>query len=347
MEGETVSYAMVIALSAAVVVGLVMLLIGARLARVACALMGLVMGAAGGVAAAAVLGSSQWATLAIIAIGGVIGALVATVLFRVWAAVSAGVVMGVSAAMIGAWMIQPEVITLTIDGEPAATPLVEGDEPDLFDEGVPDERATRERLREAAGGVIDRVEGEARQRVGGVLDRATEAIRERVGGVGDIEAGATSADADGLPQATDDPDAAADREGDAEGDGLTIDPAAVGADLLTAVDAMKDAALAEVASTWGELDGQSKGVAIGAGTIAGGTALVLGVVLPVAMVTVAAAWLGGWVVVLAGGVLLVLLWPAGEAYLPGGQLAWVAMVGLITVLGVGLQWTVLRRKSDD
>jgi hypothetical protein len=105
--------------------------------------------------------------------------------------------------------------------------------------------------------------------------------------------------------------------------------------------------LAEVASTWGELDGQSKGVAIGAGTIAGGTALVLGVVLPVAMVTVAAAWLGGWVVVLAGGVLLVLLWPAGEAYLPGGQLAWVAMVGLITVLGVGLQWTVLRRKSDD
>jgi len=331
MDGETVNYATIIALSAAVVVGLVMLLIGSRLARVACALMGLVLGAAGGVAGAAVLDSSQWATLAIIAIGGVIGALVATALFRVWAAGSAALVMGLTAAMIGAWVMQPGAMELT-GGEEAG--LVADDEAGgVLGDDIPEGRELGDRLKDAAGTVLDRVTDEARQRVGDVVDRAGDAIRDG------IDEGAADGTGDDEAAATDEP-------GESE-DGEALSPEEIQADLLTALDELKAAAFERVGQTWGALDGRAKGVAVGAGAIAGGVALVCGVVMPVGTVTVAAAWLGGWLVALGGGALLRLLVPGVEGYLPQGQVAIVAVVSLITVVGVGVQWTVGRRKSDD
>lgn len=335
------NYATIVALSAGVVVGLAMLLLGSRLVRLACGLMGLVLGAAAGVAGAAIVGTDQWVTLGLVVVAGLVGVVVSIVLFRVWASVSAGLVMGITAAVAGGWLMQPDVVTLGGASSRAAS-IAEGEDDGLggvLSQGVPDGQEARERLNEAAGVLLDRATTEARERFGEATDQVSEAIRDRIGG--------TESDTEATDVATDDGLVDDEELQATERLGIDLDAEEVADDLLTALDEMKSAAFAWVGELWGGLDNRSRMVVVGAGAIAGGVALVFGAVLPTATVTVAAAWLGACVIGLAGGTLLRVVWPGSEAYLPSGAAGQLAVVGLITLVGLGLQWTLGRRKADD
>ncbi|MEM9253497.1 MAG: hypothetical protein AAGB29_14225, partial [Planctomycetota bacterium] len=256
MGEDTANYATILTLSVGVVVGLAMLLLGSRLVRLACGLMGLVLGAAGGVAGAAILGSSQWATLAIVVVAGVIGVVVATVLFRVWASVSAGLVMGVTAAVAAGWLMQPDVVTLGGASGGAATGaalVAEGEDGGLdgvLSGGIPTSEEARERLGEATDVLIDRATTEARERLGSAADSVSKAIRDRIDGAGTSDEPAAD-DAEGAAADATDPTE------DADGMDLGIDAEDVRDDLLAALDGFKSASFAWVAELWGELDGQS------------------------------------------------------------------------------------------
>ncbi|MEM9791211.1 MAG: hypothetical protein AAF842_12505, partial [Planctomycetota bacterium] len=323
---------------------LAMLLLGSRLVRLACGLMGLVLGAAAGVAGAAIVGTDQWVTLGLVVVAGLVGVVVSIVLFRVWASVSAGLVMGITAAVAGGWLMQPDVVTLggsSGGGTGGAALVAESAGPSIDDILTAPDAEARERVEEAAGALLDRATAEARERLGNATDAVSDAIRDRIDGVG----------ADGEPAA----DKAEGAEGFVGDDelqateriGIDLDAEEVADDLLTALDEMKSAAFAWVGALWGGLDNRSRMVVVGAGAIAGGVALVFGAVLPTATVTVAAAWLGACVIGLAGGTLLRVIWPGSEAYLPSGAAGQLAVVGLITLVGLGLQWTLGRRKADD
>jgi hypothetical protein len=73
---------------------------------------------------------------------------------------------------------------------------------------------------------------------------------------------------------------------------------------------------------------------------------VLGLVRPKVAASLETALIGSAFIFFAGGRLLALYWPQASDRLPVGARGIVVAVGLITALGVWVQWTVSRRKAD-
>jgi hypothetical protein len=102
----------------------------------------------------------------------------------------------------------------------------------------------------------------------------------------------------------------------------------------------------EAAAWWKSLGGTGRkrvaGCAIG-GALVG---FLLGLIRPKLAAALMATLLGGVMIVLAGERLLAVNAPDFYASLPGGPRVTLAAVGLITILGLGLQWTFSKRKAD-
>ncbi len=105
--------------------------------------------------------------------------------------------------------------------------------------------------------------------------------------------------------------------------------------------------LVELARTvWRDLDsGDQTSIATGAGmgALAG---LLFGLLLPYAAAAVEAAIVGASIMLVSGVNLLMGYAPQQAQWLSASPRRWFIALGLITILGVMLQWTVLRKRAD-
>ncbi|MFP4145347.1 MAG: hypothetical protein ACLFV3_09400 [Phycisphaeraceae bacterium] len=257
-----------------IVAGLLLWLLGRKLARPACVVSGLVLGSLAGWFTAEA--AAPEALLPLVIGLGVAGALLAALLFRVWIALSAAglLALAVPAAVL-LWQGTPlpaaTAETETATEAPAVAPGPEAsgeDEPAEGDAGDAERSAISEQVDEAAR-------------------RAGEAARGWVGR--QVEA---------------------------------------------------------VSAWWAELEGPVKQriyLAAGFGAVAG---LVLGLLAPLITASVESALVGSILVLLPTGRLITDYAPDFAGAVPQTPRMFLLWLGLITVVGILIQWTLFREKAD-
>ncbi len=83
------------------------------------------------------------------------------------------------------------------------------------------------------------------------------------------------------------------------------------------------------------------------GSIAGLVGLVLGLVMPNLAASVQSAMVGSLLAMFSAGALWRMHWPDHAAILPDSPRPLLVALGLITLSGVLVQWTIWRRKADN
>lgn len=280
-------------------VGLVLWMMGKRIARTACAICGLVLGAIGGFVLARAM-SDQGAMLLPLVIGGALaGALLAGLLFRVWIALSGAVLLA---------LVAPAAV-LVWQGTPV--------------EPIAPEQGSAETAEQPA-------EGEAVDLPTSITDAFRESMK------GDLPFGTNE---------TEQPAAETGAADDAE--------AADGADMAQVMEAAAEAArawyeqqLALVSEWWSQLGSATRGTIYTTAAIGAGVGLLLGLLLPYVAASLESALVGSLLLLLAGRELTALHAPEAAAWFPQSPRMVVVWLGLITILGFAIQWTVFGRRAD-
>lgn len=103
----------------------------------------------------------------------------------------------------------------------------------------------------------------------------------------------------------------------------------------------------EVKLWWSEMEPGARRFLVagaGAGALVG---LVLGLVMPMVAASLQSAMIGSVLILFAGRTLLLKYVPGAGGVLPDNWRGVLLSLGLITVLGVLIQWTLRKKKSDD
>ncbi|MEM9752991.1 MAG: hypothetical protein AAF916_06350 [Planctomycetota bacterium] len=313
----------------AMVAGLVLWLLGGRLAKAGTVLAGFVVG---GLAVTAVAvgfasesGVGPWVLVA--GVGGAIaGALLAWLLFRLW--------MGVMAAGVLALAVPAAVIIWN----PSSV------ETSLSNDDV------AEVVEEDATSLVDSIAATVNEGLSEAFSEETlaEAIAEGVAEGGDGEAGV-------------EPSALVDAE---KVQAVAIEQARRVWDVLKAA---WDREMARLGGWWDGLPTGTRTTVIGGSAIGGVLGLVLGLLLPKLMAALQTALVGALLLFFPAGILVhaYLVGPVSEAlegtdvetsdagvaglaaYWPSSPRAMLLALGLITLLGLVLQCTVFRKKADS
>lgn len=309
--------------------GLGMWLLGRRLARPACTVSGLVLGGLGGLALGEMLAEQGAFTIPLVIGAAIAGALLAALLFRIWMAISGAALLA---------LVVPAAMVIWQN-----TPLPAPEETEATEQAQETEHETTPGL--APGGeplVIDEN-----------LDSAdSEALLhwlERLTGI-DLEGVAsTDVDPDADPDATDHADAA-----DPDAEDADSSPGTLAGEQIEAVIGEGSAAVRawyaelreRLRAWWSELSPAARrGLFVGAG-IGALLGLTLGLALPYTAAALQSALAGSILVFLPLRELLARHAPEWTGLLPQSPRATLLWLGLITVLGVLLQWTLFRRRAD-
>lgn len=116
---------------------------------------------------------------------------------------------------------------------------------------------------------------------------------------------------------------------------------------LEALGAIWQRQVEAVRGWWGALEPGQRGALISGSAIGGALGLVLGLIMPLLAASLQSAVVGSILIFFAGRALLLAYVPASAAALPTTWRGVLVSLGLITLLGVLIQWTVRRRTTDD
>ncbi|MEM7682068.1 MAG: hypothetical protein AAF288_08930 [Planctomycetota bacterium] len=305
----------------AMVVGLWTWLLGARLIKPAMVVCGVALGLAGGAAVGSTVAADSNTFLTIMALGGALaGLLVSLLLFRLWVGMAAGIVAALAApAVVLAWQGPPEANAPDADPSSAQSAKVQTEassaDPQVEAPALSSSEAEPGQAEGAVRGGV-RGEGQGESLAQGFVDLPIpEGLAENL--------------PDNLP--TDGQQA--------------VEQAQAAAQQVW--DTVLQRNLDSVWNWWRGVSAQTqKGVYLGAG-VAGVLGLLLGLAMPKTMAGLLASAVGGAILYFAGREAAVRQWPDVAEQWPTSPRATVVMLGLITVLGVLLQWALRRRRSDD
>ncbi|WP_428389711.1 hypothetical protein [Mucisphaera sp.] len=295
--------------AALVVVGLVMLLAGRKLARACCVLVGLALGSTLGAATGQIMGVDTTLMVVFSLIGSLLGALFAGFLFRAFVAVTGAILLAavVPAAML-AWQGTPPPQLLPGEATPD-TEQVSQDTP-------ANNLLSEEQLLEAA-------------------DEVAAFIRDRL--PTELPSAESGTDTQADPAAIDDAQTSAITE--------TITQA-----IGQAIETLRTA-LAEQEQTlrdwWATLSPTAQSTVMLGSAIGAAIGLLLGLLMPKTASALESSLLGACLIYLPGTRILAATLPAVAAWFPTGARGSIIAIGLITILGVALQWTIHRKKTDS
>lgn len=283
-----------IGLGIGVAVGLVLWLLGGKLARPGCALVGLVVGSG----AAALLTINQldptYALLIIVGCG-IAGCILAYLLFRVWMAISCSLIMGLAAVMICLSLNggKPPTMTVHIQDEAKST------KPEVFKnvakEGIPDD-------------TLDIEEEKETQKPAPKEEASSEE------------------DAD-----------------DALGPDIVRDTAE---DLLAGVREELGDEWSSYRKWWSDQSASAQRIMGAAAIIATIAGLLIGLIFPYFAASVQSALCGSALMTICGVYLIQWNTASPPIWLPHTPNHFALTISLITVLGLIVQWTLFRRKTD-
>lgn len=139
----------------AMVAGLLLLVLGSKLARPMCAFSGLVLGGVGGLILGEALADAGGVALALVIGTAIAGALLSALLFRVWMAMSGALIFGLAAAgAVLLWQAPPESVT-NLTGQTETS----DDDSDSADDGLKIDLPIDEITDQFRKSVADAIEG--------------------------------------------------------------------------------------------------------------------------------------------------------------------------------------------
>lgn len=103
----------------------------------------------------------------------------------------------------------------------------------------------------------------------------------------------------------------------------------------------------EVKLWWAELTPGSRRFLWGGAVVGAGLGLVVGLVLPTLAAGLQSAMVGSVLILLCGQTLLLKYFPAMEGVVPHSRRGVLLSLGLITLLGVLIQWSLRKKKADE
>lgn len=278
--------------------GLLLWLLGRKLARPACAFSGLILGGVGGVVLGESLVDQGGIMLAIIIGTAIAGALLAALLFRVWMAMTGALIFGlVAAAAVLLWQQAPA------------------------DEAVETASADVSSLTESD----DESDGELKIDI--PIDALTDPIREGIASAID-----GAGDEDGEATAT----VSIDKEAAAK----------IGNAILDALRGMAGYYRESLGDWWAEAGSGVRGTVMIVGLIAAGIGLLIGLIGPYVAASIQSATAGSILMLFSSFSLLAQLMPEHLHWLPASPRGVLICLGLITIIGLALQWTFFAEKAD-
>ncbi len=280
--------------------GLLLLILGSKLARPMCTFSGLVLGGAGGLMIGEALADQGSVVMALVIGAAIAGALLSALLFRVWMAISGALIFGLTAAG----------VMLLLQAPPEETAL----------SSLTDSTQTVE--------TSDDTSEDGSITVDIPLEGITDAVKEGISTA--IEGGASGSEDDASAQ-------------------LTIDNETakkIGASILEALRGMATYYWDQLKLWWGDAGGGARGAMLLVGLVAGVVGLLLGLVGPYKAASVQSAVAGSVLVLFSSFSLLAQLLPEQLHWLPATPRKVLLCLGLITAVGLALQWTIFKRKTD-
>ena len=339
--------------------GLILWVIGRSIAKPACVISGLVLGAVAGLAAGTVLIANGIYVIPLMVFGGIIGALLAGLLFRIWMGLSGAVILGlVVPIVIFVWQGTTVITPVESDGEavvaedlPAAEKLmeatvVEGDQIKIDAQklGVDLEQIKdlAERVKTAiakSGEAVDEVFTTPDEESDGEKPRLLTLSFPAPESNGSGEAGSSKLED---VAAGDDEPAGADA-GEAVSK-MWQSEAAQG--IVAHVNRARIMAWEQMSSWWSERDSSTQMRILLAGGIGALIGLLFGLIAPYVAAAVESALVGALLMMFACANLVGVYLPDYGGYLPSGTRSFLVFLGLITVVGVLIQWMIFRKKAD-
>jgi hypothetical protein len=285
--------------AAAFVAGLILLLLGSKLARPMCAFSGLVLGGVGGLVLGEALADAGGVMLALVIGMAIAGALLSALLFRVWMAISGALIFGLAAAgAVLLWQAPPESVT-NLTGQTEAADA---------DESADDEDGLKIDL---------------------PVDEITDKLRKTVADV--IEGGGEEGEASELSAQ------------------ITIDKETAQkawSVILEALRGMASYYRQTLSDWWAEAGTGARGTMLLVGLVAAAVGLLLGLLAPYRAASVQSAVAGAVLILFSSFSLLAQLMPEHLTWLPATPRGVLICLGLITAVGLALQWTIFARKTD-
>lgn len=278
----------------ALLAGVILLLLGSKLARPMCAFSGLILGGIGGLMLGELLADKGGIVLALVVGAAIAGALLSTLLFRVWMAISGALIFGLAAAG----------VVLLIQAPPEDGTLLGGSA-----------EVSESAEAEGAGSIT--------------IDIPISDITEQ------LQAGIASAiegGEDGEPSAQ-----------------LTIDNETakkVGSVILDALRGMASYYREQLGHWWADAGAGAKGGMLLVGLVAAAIGFLLGLIGPYKAASIQSAVAGAALVLFSTFSLLAQLMPEHLGWLPATPRGVLIGLGLITAIGLALQWTIFKRKTD-
>ncbi len=276
--------------------GLLLWLLGRKLARPACTFSGLILGGIGGVVLGEALVDQGGIMLALVIGAAIAGALLAALLFRVWMAISGAVIFGLAAG--GAVLLW---------------------------QGMPIDSAEPTGPVDALTGDTTQTETNGDFKIEIPIDAITEQVRESV---------ATAIEGDGES---------------ADAPAITVDKEVakkVGVAILDALRGVAEYYRESLGGWWSEASTGSRGGAILVGLVAAAIGLLIGLVGPYFAASVQSAVAGSVLMLFSSFSLLAQLMPEHLGWLPATPRAVLTCLGLITLVGLVLQWMFFAGKAD-
>lgn len=105
--------------------------------------------------------------------------------------------------------------------------------------------------------------------------------------------------------------------------------------------------IADVKTWWADLEPGPRRFLMGGAIVGGGVGLVLGMVLPLLAAAIQSALVGSMLILFSGQTLLLKFAPAAAGILPHTWRGILLSLGLITLLGILIQWSLRKRKADE
>lgn len=293
----------------ALAVGLGLWLLGRRLARPVCAFSGLVLGGLGGLALGEAMLDQGGMLLPIVIGAAIAGALLAALLFRVWMALSGALIFGLAASCaVLLWQEPPA---------PSDDAALANDAPSI----------------ESAAADTDSLGDDDI-----ILTIPNKVIAEAIR---DLASKATGADA------TDAGDGAGSTDGLSVNLGIDRETAQqVGSAIVEAMRSLAGYYREQLGAWWSSTGTGARGVVGGVGLIAAIAGLGLGLIGPYTAASVQSAVAGSVLMLFASFSLLAQLMPEHLGWLPATPRSLLVCLGLITALGLVIQWTLFARKAD-
>lgn len=334
----------IVLLGVALLLGLAVWLLGWRLARPACVVSGLVLGGLGGFTLGEMLGSGSITTIPLVVGAGIAGGLLAAMLFRVWMALSAAILLAlVAPAAVVIWQGTPseapgETTTAQTEREHPGSSFAPSRSPESGQTRDPDAPGSTRRSEPIGEGPSWQEIAEAvRERIEEEIVDQTEPTSNGQGG-SDNEAQGADRGAPGNSTANDT------TVGTEDASQPQIN-AALG-EARAAARSWYSRTRDQLAAWWGELDGAARRMVFTAAGVGALLGLVLGLVMPYTAAAVQSALVGSLLMLVGGRELVERLapgWAEAFPYTPRAMLIW---LGLITLLGVLLQWTFFHKRTD-